>query len=79
MTGYSTPKTAGWFAIIVLGLAACTSKETRALLQPPQALGVVLAEEAARAKRELTNGPPLLRPMRAEAQLRRSRKPSATP
>jgi len=34
---------------LLLTLAGCTSKETRALLQPPQALGLVLASEAARA------------------------------
>jgi hypothetical protein len=33
----------------VLAFAGCTSKETQALLQPPQALGVVLAAEAVRA------------------------------
>lgn len=34
---------------MLLAFAGCTSKETRALLQPPQALGLVLADEAARA------------------------------
>jgi len=34
---------------LLLAFAGCTSKETRALLQPPQALGLVLADEAARA------------------------------
>jgi hypothetical protein len=34
---------------LLLAFAGCTSKETRVLLQPPQALGVVLASEAARA------------------------------
>jgi hypothetical protein len=42
-------KTACGFAALLLAFAGCTSKETRALLQPPQALGLVLADEAARA------------------------------
>ena len=39
------------FAIgaLLLLLTSCTSKETKALLEPSQALGTVLAEEAARA------------------------------
>jgi len=37
------------FAALLLTLAGCAPKETRALLQPPQALGLVLASEAARA------------------------------
>jgi hypothetical protein len=41
--------TACGFAALLLAFAGCGSKETRALLQPPQALGVVLASEAARA------------------------------
>ena len=44
-----SPKTVCWFAVFVLEFAGCTSKETQALLQPPQALGIVLAAEAARA------------------------------
>jgi hypothetical protein len=44
-----SPKIVGWFAVSVLAFTGCTSKETQALLQPPQALGVVLAAEAARA------------------------------
>jgi hypothetical protein len=42
-------KTFCWSALLVLAFAGCTAKETQALLQPPQALGVVLADEAARA------------------------------
>jgi hypothetical protein len=34
---------------LLLAFAGCGSKETRALLQPPQALGLVLADEAAHA------------------------------
>lgn len=36
-------------AALLLAFAGCGSKETRALLQPPQALGLVLADEAAHA------------------------------
>jgi hypothetical protein len=36
-------------ALLVLAFAGCTPKETRALLEAPQALGVVLAAEAAHA------------------------------
>jgi hypothetical protein len=35
--------------LLLLILASCTSKETKALLEPSQALGTVLAEETARA------------------------------
>ncbi|MGD0261684.1 MAG: hypothetical protein ABSD29_17980 [Verrucomicrobiota bacterium] len=49
MTLPLAPKTAWGFAVLLLAFAGCTSKETRALLQPPQALGIVLADEAARA------------------------------
>ena len=49
MPSYSTTRSACGLATLVLALAGCTSKETRALLQPPQALGNVLASEAARA------------------------------
>jgi hypothetical protein len=42
-------KTVCGFAALLLAFAGCTSKETRALLEPPQALGLVLADEAARA------------------------------
>ena len=44
-----SPKTVCGFAALLLTFAGCTSKETQALLQPPQALGLVLAAEAARA------------------------------
>jgi hypothetical protein len=44
-----SPRTVCWSALVVLEFAGCTSKETQALLQPPQALGVVLASEAVRA------------------------------
>ena len=36
-------------ALLSLGLASCTPKETQTLLGPSQALGAVLAEEATRA------------------------------
>ncbi|HVM48659.1 MAG TPA: hypothetical protein VMU04_11570 [Candidatus Acidoferrum sp.] len=49
MRTHPKPATAGWFTAVALVLTACNSRETQALLQPPQALGVVLAEEAARA------------------------------
>jgi len=45
----STTEAGCGFATLLLLLAGCTPKETRALLQPPQALGVVLASEATRA------------------------------
>ena len=35
--------------LVLLFLTSCTSKETKALLEPSQALGTVLAEEAVRA------------------------------
>ena len=49
MPPHSTTKSACRFATLLLALAGCSSKETQALLQPPQALGTVLAAEAARA------------------------------
>jgi hypothetical protein len=49
MPDYSPSKAAGWLAALVLALTACRPSETQVLLQPPQALGIVLAEEAARA------------------------------
>lgn len=36
-----------WLCVLPLALAACKPKETRVLLQPSQALGVVLAEQTA--------------------------------
>jgi hypothetical protein len=46
-----------WPALVLLGLAGCTPNETRVMLRPPEALGAVLATEAARAagaKRQIT-------------------------
>jgi hypothetical protein len=41
MPGPLSRKTVCGFAALLLAFAGCTSKETRALLQPPQALGTV--------------------------------------
>jgi hypothetical protein len=49
MALYFSPKWVCQFAVSALALVGCTPKMTQTLLQPPQALGVVLAEEAARA------------------------------
>jgi hypothetical protein len=49
MPSYLTARFAFGLAAVLLALAGCSSKETRALLQPPQALGNVLASEAAHA------------------------------
>src|ERR1035437_11016166 len=44
-----SPKTVCGFAGLLLAFAGCTSKETQALLQPSQALGLVVASLATRA------------------------------
>ena len=44
-----SPKLICLMAVIPLAYAACTPKETKTLLQPSSALGVVLAEETIRA------------------------------
>ncbi len=49
MTTFFLPKTVYWLAVLPLVLAGCTPNKTKTLLQPPQALGTVLAEETIRA------------------------------
>ena len=48
MKSLSSLKTAGCLAVLPLVLAGCTPDKTQTLLQPPQALGTVLAEETIR-------------------------------
>ena len=49
MTIPLSPKGVCGFAALLLAFAGCTSKETQALLEPPQALGIVVASQAAHA------------------------------
>ena len=46
---YLSPKTVCCLGVWALALAGCSPDKTETLLQPPKALGVVLAEEAVRA------------------------------
>ena len=49
MTLSPSPKAVSGLAVLLLAFAGCSSKEGQALLQPPQALGLVLASQATRA------------------------------
>jgi hypothetical protein len=49
MTLAPSPKAVSGLAVLLLAFAGCGSKESQALLQPPQALGLVLATQAIRA------------------------------
>jgi hypothetical protein len=49
MLSFPSLKTMGCLSLVALGLVACSPDRTQALLEPSQALGVVLAEETVRA------------------------------